>query len=74
MQLMGLTWDSFSFLLDSFRPILLEHWATGLSAKLHPHCVGRRSVMGVIDVLGLTLAWLHVPTDHVMLMLGQSQL
>ncbi len=65
LQLMGLTWQAFSDLLDVFAPLLSAKWSR------HPRVDGRGRprLLREADVLGLMLAWIHVPSYHVILML-----
>ncbi len=67
MQLLGVTWVAFGHFLETFEPLLQAHWSEG--KKPNPQGSGRKSLLSPLDVLGLTLVWLHVPTSHLMLML-----
>ena len=67
MQLMGVTWAAFDHLLETFEPLLQARWNEG--RKLNPRGSGRKRLLNAMDVLGLTLSWIHVPTFHIMLML-----
>ncbi len=69
MQLMGITWSAFDHLLASFQPILEQVWRSRLSGSLNVRWSGRKRILQPRDVLGVTLAWIHVPSFHIMLML-----
>jgi hypothetical protein len=67
---MGITWDAFDHLLGFFGPILEQLWQSRRGSN--PRSSWRKRLLESSDVLGLTLAWIHVPVYHVMLMLTWS--
>jgi hypothetical protein len=68
LQVMGITWAAFDHLMGFFGPVLEQLWCSRHSCR-NPRGSGRKLLMGTEDVLGLTLAWIHVPAYHLMLML-----
>ena len=69
LQVMGLTWDAFSIILSVFEPALKAFWKINRPPAANLRNSGRKRIMECADVLGLVLAWIHVPAYHVMLML-----
>ncbi len=68
LQLIGLTWESFDRLLAVFEPLMTLTWEAGRQGCASRH-IGRQRILQPVDVLALALVWLHVPYNHLMLML-----
>ena len=64
-----LQWEAFDFLLQEFKQRLRALWESRKSGCPNSKGAGRLRKLQELDVLGLTLAWLHTPTWQQMLCL-----
>ncbi len=71
LQVMGVTWAAFDHLFKVFDPVLQNLWLSH-RRSINSRGAGRKRLMDSRDVLGLTLAWIHVPAYHAMLVLTWS--